>query len=210
MLDNYLLLPNGLIKQDSIIKFKYGAEYSKHYDRLGELSRNMSFLRLGFILGALNYTPKTILDIGYGNGDFLKTASNIINDCYGYDIGNEYLLPANIKILDSLPDIAQHKFDVVCLFDVLEHFDNIYDIKNIQTSYVCISVPNCNYQSDEWFKNWKHRKPNEHIWHFNEESLKNFFTEIGYKCVKITNIEDTIRKDKDNTPNILTGIFEKI
>ena len=57
--------------------------------------------------------------------------------------------------------------------------------------------------------NWKHRKPNEHLFHFDENSLKNFMNSCGYKLIEISNIEDEVRTryDKD-LPNILTGIFK--
>jgi hypothetical protein len=72
-----------------------------------------------------------------------------------------------------------------------------------------VSLPNCHYFSDEWFETWKHRRPNEHLWHFNETSLINFMNEIGYSKVNICNIEDTIRKHSHDYSNILTGIFKK-
>ena len=40
-------------------------------------------------------------------------------------------------------------------------------------------------------------------------SLNNFFVENGYKKIYQSNLEDIIRKPKDNLSNILTCIFEK-
>ena len=39
--------------------------------------------------------------------------------------------------------------------------------------------------SDDWFRSWKHRREDEHIFHFNDQSLI------------------------DDNKNILTGIFKK-
>jgi hypothetical protein len=96
------------------------------------------------------------------------------------------------------------------MFDVLEHFDDIYTIKKIKTNYFIISIPECHYFSDEWFTSWKHRKPDEHIWHFNSKSLINFMNEIEFEVVCFSNVEDVIRKSNDNHSNIMTGIFKKI
>ena len=74
MLDNYKQLKNGLIKQQRFFnkKREYNCEYAKIYDSYGQLSISMSFLRLGFLLGCLTTHPTKLLDIGYGNGDFLR------------------------------------------------------------------------------------------------------------------------------------------
>jgi hypothetical protein len=209
MLENYKILENGIITQINREPFNYGLDYSANYNKLGELGKRMAHLRLGYLLGVLGYTPKTLLDVGYGNADFLSVASTFIEKCYGSDVTSDYPLPENVQYL-SPEKIYDEKFDVVCFFDVLEHFDDIYDIRKLQSDIVYVSLPNCNYKSDEWFDSWKHRKPNEHLWFFNEDSLKTFFEEIGFKCIATSNVEDIIRKDINNTPNILTGVFTRI
>lgn len=205
MLENYEKLSNGVIKQINREPFNYGFDYSNNYNKLGEIGKRMGYLRLGYLLGVINETPNSILDIGYGNGDFLETCTNVISKCYGYDL-SEYPVPDKVVKLDSL----NIEVDVITMFDVLEHFDNIYDIKNFNCKYIYLSLPNCDYKSDEWFDTWKHRKPNEHLWFFNQESLMTFMKEVGFECVSISFIEDIIRKDLINKPNILTGVFKKI
>lgn len=207
MLDNYKQLKNGVIKQiekNSSVKYNY--DYiNNSYNVYGELGPRMAHLRLGYLLGSLGFVPNTILDIGYGNGDFLKACSSIIKNCFGHDISG-YPLPENVNFVKNP---YEKEYDIVTFFDVLEHFDDIYEIKNIKTNYFLISLPCCHNFDDEWFKNWKHRRPDEHLWHFNEQSLKNFMSELGYECLNVCNIEDVIRKDKNNTPNILTAIFKR-
>ena len=63
---------------------------------------------------------------------------------------------------------------------------------------------------EEWFENWKHRRPDEHLWHFDKESLVNFMNRMGYVLVSHTNLEDTIRKNsQQKETNILTCVFRK-
>ena len=57
---------------------------------------------------------------------------------------------------------------------------------------------------------WKHRRPDEHLWHFNEKSIVNFFNESNFELVKVSNVEDVIRKGDYEYENILTCIFKKI
>lgn len=208
MLENYKKLDNGLIKQNSFFSKlqNYNIEYIKQrYDSYKELSIRMSYLRMGYLTGVVKKID-SLIDVGYGNGDFLNVTKEIVKKCYGFEV-NCYNIPEGcIKI----NNIYENSYDVVCFFDVLEHFEDIYEIKNLKTNYIYISVPECHYFSDEWFEKWKHRRPDEHLWHFNKQSLKNFMEEIGYELIQYSNIEDCIRKSSDVNSNILTGIFKKL
>ena len=210
MLKNYEQLPNGVIHQKKIIKKlpDYNKKYvDERYNSYGEKGMQMAYLRLGYMLGVLGkYGIHSVLDVGYGNGDFLKACLDYNLECYGNDI-SEYPLPDGVKFVK---DIMKKEYDVVCFFDSLEHFENIDFVKNLKAEFVFISLPYCHYQSDEWFKNWKHRRPDEHLWHFNFHSLKEYMQEQGYELERISNFEDTIRKPTNSDINILSGIFKKV
>ena len=208
MIENYTKLPNGVVKQNQIFEKiqEYNPEYVQNrYNTYGENGLQMAFLRLGYLLGNINFTPNSILDIGYGNGDFLKVCTSHIPNCYGNDVSN-YPLPKNVSFVE---DIKSKHFDVVCFFDVLEHFPSIDFVKDIKCDYIYISIPWCHYISDEWFTNWKHRRPDEHLWHFDSDSLVKFFEENGFENISLSNVEDIIRTSESDLPNILTGIFKK-
>ncbi len=107
MLENYEKLPNGIIKQIKVDKIEYNPNYvNTRYNTYGNLVDNMSNLRLGYLLGVLKYIPNSILDVGYGNGSFLKTCTNIIKNCYGNDISG-YQLPDKCTFVK---DIYKQKF----------------------------------------------------------------------------------------------------
>jgi len=207
-IENYEKLENGIIKQKKVNKIEYNFDYSNKYKSYGEKANYLSYLRLGVLLGAINETPNSILDVGYGNGAFLNTAKTIINECSGFDISN-YPLPDDIR---KETDIYSKHFDVICFFDSLEHFDDINIINKLDCNYVFISVPWCHYFSDEWFLNWYHRRPNEHLWHFNDKSLVKFFEENGFENIYLGNFEDAVRKNStcNGNPNILSAVFKKI
>jgi hypothetical protein len=212
MIKNYTKTTDGVIRQNVFFNKikKYDIEYiTTNYDTYGELRMQMAFYRLGYLLGNLKHIPKSILDIGYGNGDFLKACLSIIPECYGHDITN-YQLPDSVQFID---DIHSKHFDVITFFDVLEHFEDIEFVKYLKCDYIVVSLPWCHYFSDEWFENWKHRKPDEHLWHFNSESLTAFFNRMGFDLISMSNMEDSIRKDysaiQNDYPNILSGVFKK-
>ena len=207
MLENYAKNIDGIIYQVDKNHIEYDKEYvNTRYVKYGELPTYMGYLRLGNIIGSLGKVPDNILDVGYGDGSFLKVCSNIIPDCYGYDIST-YPIPEKCKQVNN---ISENFYDVITFFDSLEHFEDIEFVKDLKCNFVCISVPYCNYKDDEWFKNWKHRRPNEHLWHFDQYSLDNFMARMGYKIVSGSNIEDTIRKNEDEKYNILTCVFKKV
>ena len=165
----------------------------------------MSNLRLGNIIGSISKVPKSILDIGYGSGNFLETAKNLIPYCYGNDISG-YTIPPGCEFVS---DIFNQYFEVITFFDSLEHFDDIYFLNALKCNYIVISLPWCHYFDDDWFENWKHRKPDEHLWHFNSTSLTRFMKSQGFVTINITDIEDSIRKHGFSYSNILTGVFKK-
>lgn len=198
---------SGICKQLNPIPVKYDYEYVQtRYNSYGELGPRIAYLRLGFLLGALPEIPNSILDVGYGNGDFLKACSNIIQNVSGSDIPPSY----PIAPIPTVDNIFEGTYDVVCFFDSLEHFIDPYLIKDLKTKYVFITLPQ--FHPDlgyEWFVNWRHRRPNEHLWYFSDKGLINFFQSIGYSLVKLSAFEDTIRKNTEqNLPNILGGLFK--
>jgi ADP-L-glycero-D-manno-heptose 6-epimerase len=205
-MENYIKFDNSIIKQIKVNKIDYNYNYSNNYNVYGIKSK-LSYLRLGILLGHLKKVPNSILDVGYGNGDFLATASLQIKNCYGSDL-SDYPVPENCTKVDLNTD---KYYDVICFFDSLEHFDDIDIIKNLNCEYIFISVPWCHNFSDEWFNKWYHRKPNEHLWHFNKNALINFFNNHNYDCEYSSNFEDLIRinSESQNYPNILSCIFKK-
>lgn len=176
--------------------------YAETYNTYGELGKYMSYLRFGNIVGALGRLPTSLLDVGYGNGDFLRTCIDTGVKSYGYDI-SEYPLPEGAEAGDIYGE-----YDVITFYDSLEHFTNIEFLYDLKCNYLVISVPECHYpENEEWFMNWKHRRPDEHLWHFNRNTLQGFLS--GYELISQSSIEDVIRKNPSQPENnILTAVYK--
>jgi len=205
MIKNYYTDELGVVHQ--IDKKPFIKDYGEERNKYGETSHNLSYLRLGFIMASIPEieTYDSILDVGFGNGDFLRVCKNQFSIRGGYDLFYDYL-PADCHKEESLMD---SKYDIITFFDSLEHFDNERILDKLQCEYVVISVPNCiDPANDEWFTNWKHRRPDEHLHHFNEYSLSNLLQHQGYQIIKISYFEDIIRKSTEKN-NILTVIAKK-
>jgi hypothetical protein len=208
ILENYEVVEFGIIKQQKIFKIEYNYQYSSQYNSYGSMTKYLSCLRLGILIDTIKKIPSSILDVGYGNGSFLSLCSNTIPKCFGNDLHQTYKLPNNCEFVDN---IFEKEFEVITFFDSFEHFDDIFIVDKLKCNYIMISLPFCHYFSNEWFEKWVHRRPNEHLWHFNDKSLISFFESYGYKCIHQSNFEDVIRKREtyNNSENILTCIFEK-
>lgn len=207
MLENYYKDEAGVIHQINKKPFVYDQAYvAQRYPTYEDKCINMAHLRLGCIVGALGQPPKSLLEVGYGAGYFLDLCTNVVDRCYGHDISG-WPIPTKATFVNTM--MGSH-YDVICFYDVLEHFDDITFIKQLDVNYIVISVPECHYVNDAWFEAWKHRRPDEHLHHFNKDALNNFFFKHGYYCEHMSNIEDIIRTPVDGRGNIITGIFSKL
>lgn len=206
MLNNYYVDEFGIIHQKETTPFfrVYAHDYNSH----GVKSNYISYLRLGYIFGTIQNAKDctSILDVGFGNGDFLRASQNCFDVCAGNDLIYDYLPEGCVK----QEDITKKYYDIITFYDSLEHFNDINIIKELNCRYIIVSVPNCkNGENDSWFESWKHRKPNEHLHHFNKNSLSAFMKHSGYKVLNTSYVEDVIRKSSESE-NILTIACEKI
>ena len=172
---NYELHPEyKVLHQIEHELFVYTEEYIKAYKnlRMYELSE----LRWNYITKVIGRNPLSVLDFGYGNGDFLKYAKEQgVKELYGYDISPVDPPEGVFRIRD----VGIGFWDCIMLFDSLEHTEDIG--KTIKAfaphNFMIITVPWCrNYSgkpelakrfTNEWFEHrYKNKKNDEHIWHF--------------------------------------------
>lgn len=206
----------GVLKQVDPKPYVYDAKYSSTYDtesyRKG--SEVLQGMRYGFMNGAHGENLVTsVLDCGYGNGAFMLFCRQHIKDVRGYDVTGVDV--HNCQKVDSL----NGKVDTITFWDCLEHFNDISFLSELECKTICVSLPYCHFnnicrtssfeQAIIWFTQWKHRKPDEHIRHFNRQSLAKTMFYFGWKEVAYSHHEDIIRRPADLGPNILTMAFKK-
>ena len=173
----------------------YSFDYSNNYNSLPFIE--MSKLRLNLLK---KYIPnfKSVCDFGYGNGAFIEHCHEQGYESYAYDI-SDYPAPEGVI---RLHDINNVDVDVLTFFDSLEHIfqeDLIPFLQSLSCKYFVISVPWCHHTlGEEWFYNWKHRKPNEHFHHFDTNGIIGLLVESGCKIIHVCNDEDQIRKSTDD------------
>ncbi len=139
---------------------------------------------------------KYVLDYGCGSGNFLKKIKNT-KHIHGVEISENhikhFLKSKQLKIKENIFDF-KNKFDVVCLFHVLEHLPNqIKSLKEIKSKMkkkgkIIIEVPHANdilfsiikNNSFKRFTFWE-----QHLILHTKKSLKKILTSSGFKNIKI-------------------------
>jgi len=178
----------------------YGQQYiHDRYDAYAT-TEPMSYLRLGFLK---SFCPKgKLLDVGYGNGSFVKATLKAGFDAYGNDVHH-----ADYGVRE-MALAGNEQWDVVTFFDSLEHFPDFKPVRDLarRAKWLLISFPN----RPRFFprnRDWKHYRPGEHLHYFTLCSLASLFDAHSiYTCV---DLEDAIRgKLPDGTLNIQTAVLK--
>jgi hypothetical protein len=196
----------GVVRQaDLSVTQTYDLEYVRvRYDALPDHGRAMSYLRAGFIIGALRSIPGSILDFGYGNGDFLAVMRDYGCECYGYDISG-YPLPKGVYCSDWA-SVVNRKWGLMSFFDSLEHLESIDFLAALQAYAIVVTAPYMPLNGN--FASWKHRRPGEHLRHFTPMALTLMMRDYGYRLMVCRSLEDVIRKS-DRKGNTFTAVYRK-
>lgn len=211
MLENYRVDEFGVLHQIDCQAMVYDDEYLTYYQDLSDRTIKLGYQRMGWLLGILNRIPESVLEIGYGTGTFIEAAQITgVGECVGCDIA-DYPLPDGVAFMNWEQSL-QKEWDVVAMFDVLEHIPDLAFLEQLKTNYLAVAVPFCHWRElgDEWFRDWRMRLPNEHVHHFDDQSLPKMMAHYGYECVNLNTYEDGIRlRPGESGPNILSGLFKR-
>lgn len=190
-----------IFQTDLTVTVSYDAKYAHQYDhRPGE---EMSRLRWDFIQAHLNLPVGCrILDVGYGNGAFLKYVRAAGMQIYGIDVHNE-----NFGVPVVGLDTKLH-FDLICFFDSLEHFPNVNVLHKLRSENTIVSIPN----TPDWLlaapRAWRHYKPGEHLHYFSERSLDIFMRNWGFaRRLAQGYPEDSLRGKLIQGPKMISNIY---
>lgn len=203
----YVIDKYGVIHQLKPEPYKYDENYVHTYDTPDYQIQSdlLQALRLGFLIGSHGSQPLSIHDVGYGNGAFMKFARRLVNNVTGSDI-------SGVEIPGFRTTRRIEAASVITFWDALEHIPNLDFVKSLPCETVIISLPWCHFHSmgKNWFDfKYPHRKPNEHLHHFDSYSLKNFMSDQGWHEVSTCNHEDIVRKSKHEMMNILSMSFKR-
>ena len=170
----------------------YGEDVRRlYYAR--ELVAHLMQIGRGRLIGVYKKRGR-IIDIGCGDGSFLKAMAGYGWEAYGLEISKSASdLIRDVKgikyvngELDSTK-FPSNYFDVVTLWHVLEHFyDPVTKLREIsrilkKDGLLFLSVPNFDSFQARFGKNrWFHLDPPRHLWHFSSRSLSFIMNKGGF------------------------------
>lgn len=181
-------------------KYYKSEDYQSHYNRKKTLLnfiyntvKRRSFKRKESLFKSGN-SPKSILDIGAGTGEFLLYCQNqnhIITGTEPNDEAREVARQNGIILHESIDEIVDQKYDVITMWHVLEHVPNLFDCLNQLKSMlkedgkILIAVPNFKSYDAEYYKEyWAAYDVPRHLWHFSQKSIQNLFSSMNMNLVK--------------------------
>lgn len=152
----------GFLKQENPQPFDYTLDYKAKQSTTTEMAwLRMSWLSSYVLPGELrNFN---VVDIGAGSNVFVNEGKHIFRRIVPYDL-----------VGDSIDDVELYStcWDMVTLFDVLEHYPDIDQFWALQFRYALISYPET--PKDYPLEKWRHYKPNEHIYCLDKDNIINW------------------------------------
>jgi hypothetical protein len=203
----YCIAADGAIHQLNPKPFIYDKDYAAIYDseNYRRESDHLQRIRLSFAAACHGRPIRSLIDSGFGNGAFLNYAKTMVESTTGLDV-TDVMVPDGCFKTDRLFPV-----DVCTYFDVIEHIHDLHFVRYIPAETVIISLPYCHYHNagKDWFASWHHRKKDEHVHHWDLNSLTRFMFDNDWMRVAWTNVEDSVRKPRDWRQNILTAGFKR-
>lgn len=145
-------------------------------------------IRNKFKIACKGFTNPQILDFGCGVGDFLHYAQQKGCEIMGCDMSEDARKFASDKLDKTIvtPEeifaLPQSTFDVITMWHVLEHIDNLsFQAQQLHrlikdNGRLVIAIPNYKSYDAQYYKDkWAAYDVPRHLNHFHKESLQNIF-----------------------------------
>jgi len=167
------------------------------FEKLYHFAKKLSLKWKLNLINSFPLNEKTLLDIGCGTGDFLKTAQENNWIVSGIEPNKKARSIANTKTgnrifdVDQLVNFKSHSFNVITLWHVLEHLPNLQDHITIlnrllkKDGILIIAVPNYKSFDAKYYKNfWAAYDVPRHLWHFSQLSIEKLFSKANMSVQK--------------------------
>jgi 2-polyprenyl-3-methyl-5-hydroxy-6-metoxy-1,4-benzoquinol methylase len=157
-------------------------------DKVYQAVKNITLKKKLQLINSFKTSSKNILDVGAGTGDFLKVCKNNSWNVLGTEPSLEARTIAaqkGIGLDSDLSNIKNKKFDVISLWHVLEHVENLQEyiskLENLlaEDGRLIIAVPNFKSDDSIYYKeHWAAFDVPRHLWHFSQISISKLFSEV--------------------------------
>ncbi|WP_299059291.1 class I SAM-dependent methyltransferase [uncultured Polaribacter sp.] len=156
-------------------------------DKIYQSVKSITLKRKLKLIDSFETISKNILDVGAGTGDFLKVCQNNSWKVFGIEPSLDARNIAKEKgviLQEELNNFKNIKFDVITLWHVLEHVENLQEyistLKSLlsEKGKLIIAVPNYKSYDANYYKQfWAAFDVPRHLWHFSQTSISKLFSE---------------------------------
>jgi 2-polyprenyl-3-methyl-5-hydroxy-6-metoxy-1,4-benzoquinol methylase len=181
-------------------KYYQSEDYISHtdakkslFDKVYQVVKRHTLKKKVTLLDSFSTEEKTVLDIGAGTGDFLQAC--IKNNWKGVGVepslkAREIAKSKNVLLEKDPSFFKGKKFDVITLWHVLEHVENLeaytQSLKELlkENGTLLIAVPNYNsFDAIYYGSFWAAFDVPRHLWHFSQTSIQKIFALVSLKVV---------------------------
>ena len=168
------------------------------FEKAYHLVRRFSLKQKLKLINGFKTETKTLLDVGCGTGDFLKTAKDNNWIVSGIEPNAEARIIANQKTENLVFDIQQlnnfesSSFDVITLWHVLEHLPDLeHQISTLKkllkpNGRLVVAVPNYkSFDANYYNQFWAAYDVPRHLWHFDQNSISKLFASIDMEIEQL-------------------------
>jgi len=158
-------------------------------DKVYQAVKNITLKRKLKLIDSFETSSKNILDVGAGTGDFLKVCQSNSWKVSGIEPSLDARNIAEkkgIHLQEKLSEFKNTKFDVITLWHVLEHVENLSEyiltLHNLlaDDGRLIIAVPNFKSNDANYYKEfWAAFDVPRHLWHFSQTSISKLFSEVN-------------------------------
>lgn len=163
-------------------------------DKIYQRVRKFTLQKKLNLVNSFQNVEKKILDVGSGTGDFLYTCNKAGWNVFGIEPSSEARKIASekgIEVLDEIKNLKEKEFDVITLWHVLEHVENLFEYISLlkqklkPNGTLIIAVPNYKSFDANYYKEfWAAYDVPRHLWHFSQQSIKKLFSNISMEVEK--------------------------
>ena len=157
------------------------------FDKIYQAVKNHTLKQKLLLLNSFKSGSKSVLDFGAGTGDFLKICKNNNWQVLGIEPSaeaRENAVKKGVHLKENLLDITNQKFDVITLWHVLEHVENLKSTIKVLKSLlqpegrIVVAVPNYKSYDAAFYKEyWAAYDVPRHLWHFSQKAIHKLFLE---------------------------------
>jgi 2-polyprenyl-3-methyl-5-hydroxy-6-metoxy-1,4-benzoquinol methylase len=155
-------------------------------DKVYQRVKNTTLKRKLKLIDSFKTSSKNILDVGAGTGDFLKVCRNNCWNVFGVEPNldaRNIAAKKGITLQESLSEVKNIQFDVITLWHVLEHVEDlsayISTLNKLlsKDGKLLIAVPNFKSEDANYYKEfWAAFDVPRHLWHFSQTSIFKLFS----------------------------------